>query len=140
MWPIAHFNDVPYLGRQQHENRRRSHQGALLMKSALAYIRAFYPFWNASGGRDHVWMMLHDEGPCFAPRELRTNILLTHYGYWSASPRPWGTYYDDNFMQDPAFYRRHIGDPKKPTPCFARGQASYIWHIRTEQRASRARR
>ena len=39
------------------------------------------------------------------------SILLTHYGYYSATPRPWGTYYDDNFMQDPRFYSRHIGDP-----------------------------
>lgn len=120
MWPIAHFADVPYLGRKRHENRRRSHQGALLLKRALSYVRTFYPFWNASGGADHIWMMLHDEGPCFAPRELRASILLTHYGYWSPKPRPWGTYYDDNFMQDPHFYARHIGDPSKPTPCFAR--------------------
>ena len=99
MWPIAHFADVPYLGREQRENRRRSHQGALLLKEALQYIRRAMPFWNASGGKDHIWMMLHDEGPCFCPRELRSSILLTHYGYWSKSPRPWGTYYDDNFMQ-----------------------------------------
>lgn len=50
-------------------------------------------------------MMLHDEGPCFAPRELRNSILLTHYGYWSAEPKPWGTYYDDNFLADPRFYQ-----------------------------------
>ncbi len=122
MWPVSKFADEPYLGRKQHENRRRSHQGALLMKAAARYVRTYYPFWNASGGRDHVFTMLHDEGPCFAPRELRSSILLTHYGYWSAKPRPWGTYYDDNFMQDPNFYRRHLGDPKRPTPCFARGR------------------
>ena len=91
------------------------------MKRALAYIRKNYPFWNASGGADHIFMMLHDEGPCFAPRELRSSILLTHYGYWSLTPRPWGTYYDDNFMQDPRFYARHLGDPSKPT-----AHASYL--------------
>ena len=122
MWPISRFADEPYLGRHQHENRRRSHQGALLLKLALQYIRKYYPFWDASGGSDHIWMMLHDEGPCFAPRELRTSILLTHYGYYHPKPRPWGTYYDDNFMQDPGFYARHLGDPKRPTPCFARGR------------------
>ena len=52
------------------------------MKRALVYIREHYPFWNVSGGADHIFMMLHDEGPCFAPRELRSSILLTHYGYW----------------------------------------------------------
>jgi hypothetical protein len=122
MWPISKFADEPYLGRSKHENRRRSHQGALLLKEALSYIRKYYPFWDASGGKDHIWMMLHDEGPCFAPRELRSSILLTHYGYYDPHPRPWGTYYDDNFMQDPGFYARHIGNPKQPTPCFARGR------------------
>ena len=33
------------------------------MLEALHYIREAFPFWNASAGRDHVWMMLHDEGP-----------------------------------------------------------------------------
>ena len=68
MWPIMHFADEPYIGRAQREQKRRSHQGALLMKKALAYIRTAFPFWNATGGRDHVWLMLHDEGPCFAPK------------------------------------------------------------------------
>ena len=49
-------------------------------------------------------------------------MLLTHYGYYAPHPRPWGTYYDDNFMQDPRFYDRHLGDSKRPTPCFARGK------------------
>ena len=67
-------------------------------------------------------MMLHDEGPCFAPRELRTSILLTHYGYYHPKPRPWGTYYDDNFMQDPGFYARHLGFPNGPRRARARGR------------------
>lgn len=122
MWPISKWADVPYYGRSLHENKRRSHQGALFMLSALAYIKAHYPFWAASGGRDHLFMMLHDEGPCFCPRDIRPAMLLTHYGYYSDHPRPWGTYYDDNFMQDPRFYGRYLGDAKRPTPCFRRGK------------------
>ena len=41
MWPIVHFADEPYLGRKQRLNRRRSHQGSLLMLEALHYIRYF---------------------------------------------------------------------------------------------------
>ena len=51
MWPISKFADEPYLGRDKHENRRRSHQGALLMKAALQYIQRHYPFWDASVSR-----------------------------------------------------------------------------------------
>jgi hypothetical protein len=78
--------------------------------------QAHYPFWAASGGRDHIFLSLHDEGPCFAPRDMRPAMLLTHYGYYAARPRPWGTYYDDNFMQDPRFYDRHLGDSRRPEP------------------------
>ena len=85
-------------------------------------MQEHYPFWAASGGRDHIFLSLHDEGPCFAPREMRPAMLLTHYGYYAQHPRPWGTYYDDNFMQDPRFYDRHLGDSTHPTPCFARGK------------------
>ena len=90
------------------------------MKRAFEHVRQRLPYWNASGGRDHIWTMLHDEGPCFCPREIRPSILLTHYGYWAARPRPWGTFDDDNFLRDRAFYARHLGDPDAPTPCFVR--------------------
>ena len=122
MWPIVHFADEPYLGRKQRLNRRRSHQGSLLMLEALHYIREAFPFWNASAGRDHVWMMLHDEGPCFCPLAIRQSILLTHYGYYSETPKPWGTFYDDNFFADKGFYRKFLGDPDRPTRCFKRGR------------------
>ena len=121
-WPIVHFADEPYLGRKQRLNRRRSHQGSLLMLEALHYIREAFPFWNASAGRDHVWMMLHDEGPCFCPLAIRQSILLTHYGYYSETPKPWGTFYDDNFFADKGFYRKFLGDPDRPTRCFKRGR------------------
>ena len=52
MWPIVHFADEPYLGRKQRLNRRRSHQGSLLMLEALHYIREAFPLWNASAGTD----------------------------------------------------------------------------------------
>ncbi len=131
MWPVVKFADEPYYGRDTGENRRRSHQGALLMLRALSYIRGTYPYWNASKGADHVWMMLHDEGPCFCPAQIRTSILLTHYGYYASPARPWGTYYDDNFLADPGFYSRHLGDPESPTACFSRGKDLVIppWKV-----------
>ena len=118
LWPVLKYNDEPYLGRPTRETKRRSHQGTLLMLEALKYIRSNFPYWDSHGGRDHVFMMLHDEGPCFCPRELRSAILLTHYGYHKEVPRPWGTFFDDNFLADANFYRKWIGDPNRPTQCF----------------------
>jgi len=42
---------------------------------AHAHIRATYPYWNASGGRDHIWVFGYDgavkvaglEAPCVWP-------------------------------------------------------------------------
>ena len=98
--------------------RERGYQAVLLMLRALSYIRTRFPFWNTSSGADHVWMMLHDEGPCFCPREIRRSILLTHYGYYAAPARQFGTFDDDLFLRDGRFYQAHIGDPAEPTRCF----------------------
>ena len=47
--------------------------------AAMERVRATLPFWNASGGRDHVFLFSHDEGGCFAPEEVAT---------MSSYPRP----------------------------------------------------
>jgi hypothetical protein len=107
MWPIVKFADQPYYGADENAPRHRAHQATLLMLRALKYIQRL-PFWRRRGGKDHIWMMLHDEGPCFCPREIRSSILLTHYGYHAAEPKPWGTFFDDNFLADRRFYERHL--------------------------------
>ena len=49
--------------------------------SALEQLRAEQPYWNASGGADHIFLFSHDEGACWAPHEIaRKAILLTHWG------------------------------------------------------------
>ena len=120
IWPISGFADVPYYGRLRNESKRRGHQGSLLMLRALRYIQSAYPLWNASGGRDHVWMMLHDEGPCLCPREIRPSILLTHYGYWAAPPRAWTTWLGDDWSSSPQFYQKYVGEWGRATACFDR--------------------
>lgn len=130
MYPIVKFADQPYYGRDARtpgegggfgEPRDRSQQGTLLLLRALQHIQREYPHWNASRGRDHVWLMLHDEGPCFCPKQLRSSILLSHYGYYARTPKSWGTFADDLFLRYPVFYRRYLGrDPRKPSACFER--------------------
>ena len=118
IWPVSGFADEPYLGRSRNESKRRGHQGTLLMLEALRYIRGHYPFWNESSGTDHIWMMLHDEGPCLCPREIRSSILLTHYGYHADPPKPWTTWLGDDWLSSTSFYSSYIGDPARPTRCF----------------------
>ena len=131
LWPVSNFADSPWLGRHTEQSRKRSYQGTLLMLRALSYIRSTFTWWNASDGRDHIWLMLHDEGPCFCPREIRSSILLTHYGYYAQPAKPMGTFGDDNFLHDRGFYNRWIGNADDPAQCFKRGKDIVIppWKI-----------
>ena len=52
---------------------------------AHRYISTIYPYWNASGGADHVWAIARDAAACDTPwgsllEELKTSILLSNWG------------------------------------------------------------
>ena len=38
-------------------------------------------YWMRRRGMDHIWHLPHDEGACWAPREIRQGIMVTPYGY-----------------------------------------------------------
>ena len=120
IWPVSGYAAEPFYGLYPNESKRRlrGHQASLLMLRALKYIRTYYPYWNASGGANHVWMMLHDEGPCHCPREIRPSLLLAHYGYYADPPKRWTAYLLDDWLASPAFYSRYIGGVRHPTRCF----------------------
>ena len=47
----------------------------------LTWVKTAHPYWNRTGGADHVWHFAHDEGACWAPTEVyRNSIMLTHWG------------------------------------------------------------
>ena len=72
--------------------------------SALQQIRREQPFWNASGGRDHVFLFSHDEGGCWAPKEVASAaILLTHWGRMDDAPSSSSRYPQDNWQQHVAY-------------------------------------
>ncbi|KAG2488215.1 hypothetical protein HYH03_013209 [Edaphochlamys debaryana] len=51
------------------------------------YLQQTSPFWNATGGRNHVFFATNDQGACRlqqAPDELQHSIKVVHYGL---SPR-----------------------------------------------------
>jgi len=67
------------------------HWAQSFMLQAKDWVAQRYPFWNASGGSDHVFMSFYDFGPCMehkvgkaarigTPVELKSSIFLTLYG------------------------------------------------------------
>ena len=47
----------------------------------LTWVKTAHPYWNRTGGADHIWHFAHDEGACWAPSEIyNASIILTHWG------------------------------------------------------------
>ena len=58
----------------------RPMHGANMLLEAKQWLQQAYPHWNRTGGKDHVWLVTHDEGSCWVPSELRSSIILSHWG------------------------------------------------------------
>jgi hypothetical protein len=37
------------------------------------------------GGRDHIWLVTHDEASCYVPAAIRPSIILSHWGRLDAN-------------------------------------------------------
>jgi len=35
------------------------------------WVEQTHPYWNKTGGKDHIFLASHDEGSCWVPEELR---------------------------------------------------------------------
>lgn len=79
-------NGFPAIGHARH-----------LLASAVQLVSADMPFWNRSGGSDHVFVATHDFGACFhtleyaavadgIPSFLRKTIILQTFGVKSKHP------------------------------------------------------
>ena len=51
------------------------------MRAAVSYLRAAHPYWNASGGRDHVFFIFGERQTCLVPADIaRVSIMIGHWG------------------------------------------------------------
>ena len=51
-----------------------------LYVGAHEHVAQQLPYWNASGGKDHIWTFGYDEGACFAPAPIWPSLLISHWG------------------------------------------------------------
>jgi hypothetical protein len=59
---------------------RVSH-AAVMAHELLQWVKTAHPYWNRTGGADHIWQFTHDEGACWAPKEVyERSIIITHWG------------------------------------------------------------
>ena len=54
--------------------------GANMLLEAKQWVARAWPHWNRTQGRDHIWLVTHDEGSCWVPSELRASTILSHWG------------------------------------------------------------
>ncbi|KIZ06152.1 exostosin-like glycosyltransferase [Monoraphidium neglectum] len=98
MWPVHAWADYPFW--HSHGGPRVRHASAMTLE-LLRHIQSAYPYWNRTGGRDHVWLFSHDEGACWAPTEVyTTSIILTHWGRLDLDHRSNTAFVADNYTQE----------------------------------------
>ena len=74
--------------------RYRTALAAELYAGAHAHVMHTWPYWNASGGTDHIWTFGYDEGACFAPMELWPSMIISHWGNTMSKHNRCTTTYD----------------------------------------------
>ena len=81
----------------------RPMHAAHLMLKAKRWLQQAMPFWDRRGGRDHIWLMAHDEGACYCPNEIfKTSILLTHWGRLDLNHTSGTAYMHDSYSSSRA--------------------------------------
>jgi len=62
------------------------------------YVANTWPYWNRTEGRNHLWWLPTDYGPCNAPEPIWNSILLSHWGpMWVEEKfHPWHRCFDPN--------------------------------------------
>lgn len=65
------------------------------------------------GGRDHIWLVTHDEGSCWVPAAIRPSIILSHWGRTDLNHSSLsGYHYMDSYR---CGVGRPLVDTRKPT-------------------------
>ena len=60
---------------------QRINHAVMMTHELLQWVKTAHPYWNRTGGADHIWHFAHDEGACWAPSEIyNASIILTHWG------------------------------------------------------------
>lgn len=85
-WPVLDWADFPQfdgegvVSNETEPERNRATSMAWYALSAKRWVAREFPYWNRTGGVDHVMFVVNDEASCWVPAELRSMTLLSHWG------------------------------------------------------------
>ncbi|GFR52399.1 hypothetical protein Agub_g14911 [Astrephomene gubernaculifera] len=98
MWPVLGWADHPWW-HAPYAHSRPMHVANMILE-AHQWLSTSFPWWNRRGGRDHIWLMAHDEGACYMPTVVyNTSIILTHWGRMDLEHTSGSAYDQDNYHE-----------------------------------------
>ncbi|KAL4452535.1 hypothetical protein ABPG75_008197 [Micractinium tetrahymenae] len=84
----------------------RVHGVTNILLEASHWIQSHHPYWDRRGGRDHIWLVSHDEASCYVPAAIRSSIILTHWGRMDGPNHTTTTgYWEDEYSTE--FHHPH---------------------------------
>ncbi|PSC72923.1 exostosin-like glycosyltransferase [Micractinium conductrix] len=101
----------------------RAQGAANMLLEAYHWIRGHLPYWDRRGGRDHIWLVTHDEASCYVPAAIRPSIILSHWGRTDLNHTSDTGYPADNYLweaEHPQFEPRGWRRKVEGFPCFNR--------------------
>ncbi|GBF96649.1 exostosin-like glycosyltransferase [Raphidocelis subcapitata] len=121
--PVSGWADYPWW---YVDTWSRVSHAAVMTQALLDWVKTAHPYWNRTGGADHVWLFAHDEGACWAPREVyERSIILTHWGRMDPDHESGTSYGQDNYtadVTDDPFLPRGYTHLIKGHPCYTPGK------------------
>ncbi|KAL4443960.1 hypothetical protein ABPG75_011697 [Micractinium tetrahymenae] len=78
----------------------RVHAATNLLLEAFHWIQSHHPYWQRRGGRDHIWLVSHDEASCYVPAAIRPSIILSHWGRLDAGHASGSGYHEDDYSRE----------------------------------------
>eukprot|EP00798_Chlamydomonas_sp_ICE-L_P025705 gene25705-11363_t len=78
LFDVYGWNPIPMWPKGMHGPRPLG--AANMIREAAFWINKTFPYFNRKGGKDHIWLMPHDEGACYAPKEIWPGIVMSHWG------------------------------------------------------------
>lgn len=78
-WPVSGAADFPFFHGGPAGGHRPA-QATNMMIEAWSWLRSRHPWWDRSGGRDHIVLASHDKASCYVPEVLRNATIISHWG------------------------------------------------------------